>query len=70
MHKLDESLLKDVPPFRRLERPQIREILDQAAPKRHDEGSAVFIEGHQAERFYLLLDGFIRVMRTTPGGER
>lgn len=69
MPALDQSLLKDLPPFRRLDRDQIREILDQSAPKRHDAGSAVFDEGAPAERFFLLLDGFIRVMRTTPGGE-
>jgi CRP-like cAMP-binding protein len=69
VNKLDDSLLRNVPPFRRLDRPQIREILDQASPKRHEDGTAVFSEGHPAERFYLLLDGFVRVLRTTPGGE-
>ncbi|HRO10381.1 Crp/Fnr family transcriptional regulator [Amaricoccus sp.] len=70
MPKLDESLLTGLPPFSRLSRQQIREILDRAAPKRFPEGSAVFREGEPAERFYLLLDGFIRVVRTTPAGEQ
>lgn len=69
MNKLDDSLLRNVPPFRRLQRPQIREILDQASPGRHADGTAVFNEGHPAERFYLLLDGVVRVLRTSPGGE-
>lgn len=67
--KIDESLLVGVPPFRRLEKRQIREILDLAVSKRFDEGVTVFSQGMVAERFYLLLDGYIRVQKTTPGGE-
>ncbi|EYD77244.1 Nitric oxide -responding transcriptional regulator NnrR (Crp/Fnr family) [Rubellimicrobium mesophilum DSM 19309] len=70
MNKLDESLLTGLPPFSRLERPQIREILDQATPKRHDEGAEVFREGEEADRFFLLLDGYVRVVRTTPTGDQ
>ena len=70
MPKLDESLLTSLPPFSRLERRAIREILDLASPQRFDEGMAVFHEGQPADRFYLLLDGHIRVVRTTPEGEQ
>lgn len=69
MSKIDESLLSGVPPFRRLDRAQIREILDLAVIKRYDEGTAIFSEGMEADRFYLLLDGYIRVIRTTPAGD-
>jgi CRP/FNR family transcriptional regulator, nitrogen oxide reductase regulator len=70
VHKLDESLLTDLPPFRSLARPQIREILDAAQTARYDAGQAVFSEGMPVDRFFLLLDGHIRVQRTTPGGEQ
>ncbi|MDP2080355.1 MAG: Crp/Fnr family transcriptional regulator [Pseudotabrizicola sp.] len=70
MKKLDESLLTNLPPFRRLSRPQIREILDAATPLRFDPGIAVFSEGMAVERFFLLMDGHIRVIRTTPGGDQ
>ncbi|GHF57310.1 Crp/Fnr family transcriptional regulator [Seohaeicola zhoushanensis] len=68
MAKLDESLLAGLPPFSRLSRPQIREILDLAMPRRFEEGTTVFHDGDPAERFFLLLDGIIRVVRTTPDG--
>ena len=45
MSRLDESLLAGLPPFSKLQRPQIREILDQATPKRHDEGAEIFRDG-------------------------
>lgn len=70
MPKLDESLLTGLPPFRKLARPQIREILDAAQALRFDPGMAVFSEGMPVERFFLLLDGHIRVIRTTAGGEQ
>ena len=70
MPKLDESLLTGLPPFRKLARPQIREILDAAQALRFDAGVPVFSEGMPVNRFFLLLDGHIRVIRTTAGGEQ
>ncbi len=69
MTKLDPSLLTGLPPFRRLDRTAIREILELSSPKLHPEGSAIFVEGAPAERFHLLLDGYVRVVRTTGEGE-
>lgn len=68
--KLDESLLSPLPPFSLLRREQIRTILDQAVGRRADAGITVFDEGAAAERFYLLLDGTIRVIKVTPDGEQ
>ncbi len=70
MARLDESLLTHLPPFSRLETAQIREILDQATSRRYNEGVTVFSEGTSAERFFMLLDGYIRVMRLTETGEQ
>jgi CRP-like cAMP-binding protein len=67
---LDESLLSGLPPFSRLSRGEIREILAAAKPQLYPEGTPVFGEGLPADRFFLLLDGFIRVIRTTPDGEQ
>ncbi|CTQ32739.1 Crp/Fnr family transcriptional regulator [Jannaschia rubra] len=69
MPKLDESLLTGLPPFLRLDRPQIRSILDQATTLRVEPGHVIFHEGDEATRFFLLLDGFLRVVRVTPEGE-
>ncbi|MGR3623379.1 Crp/Fnr family transcriptional regulator [Pseudophaeobacter sp.] len=70
MAQLDESLLSGLPPFSQLTRVQIREILDQAASKRYERDTVIFREGFEADRFYLLLDGYLRVVRTTPEGEQ
>lgn len=70
MHRLDESLLAPLPPFSMLDRPQIRLILDQATSIRFDAGVSVFDDGLHADRFFLLLDGTIRVVKITPDGEQ
>ncbi|AUJ65886.1 Crp/Fnr family transcriptional regulator (plasmid) [Aestuarium zhoushanense] len=70
MKKLDESLIASLPPFRQLSSVQIREILDLASPLRIDADATIFSEGHDAGRFYLLLDGHIRVVRHSADGEQ
>lgn len=70
MNNLDESLLAEIPPFRKLQRSQIREVLDLAVPKLYASGKPVFEEKMRAERFFLLLDGHIRVLKTTLDGEQ
>jgi CRP-like cAMP-binding protein len=70
VHRLDESLLAPLPPFSQLDRPQIRAILDRATSRRFDADLTIFNEGSAAERFFLLLDGTIRVVRITEGGEQ
>jgi CRP-like cAMP-binding protein len=70
MKNMDESLLTDLPPFRSLDRPQIREILDAAGTARYDAGQPVFSEGLPVDRIFLLLDGHIRVQRTTARGDQ
>ena len=69
MRKLDESLLTHLDPFTELDRSQVRDILDKATTHRFDHGDTVFHEGAEASRFYLLLDGYVRVGRVTPEGE-
>lgn len=68
--RLDESLLTHLPPFSRLDRRQIRTILDQASSRRYEPGTRIFNEGDSAERFFMLLDGYVRVVRITPTGEQ
>ncbi|MEP6065239.1 MAG: Crp/Fnr family transcriptional regulator [Paracoccaceae bacterium] len=68
--RLDESLLTHLPPFSRLERRDIRTILNQATSRRYEEGVSIFDEGAAADRFFMLLDGYVRVVRITPTGEQ
>ncbi|UWR22124.1 Crp/Fnr family transcriptional regulator [Sulfitobacter sp. S190] len=68
--RLDESLLSHLPPFSKLDTRQIRSVLDQATSRRCEADHCVFSEGDVADRFYMLLDGYVRVTRVTPEGEQ
>ncbi|MFV1493290.1 Crp/Fnr family transcriptional regulator [Phaeobacter sp. JH18-32] len=70
MRHLHESLLRPLPPFSQLEDIQIRRILDQASSRGLGPGETIFEEGAPADRFYLLLDGTIRVVRITSDGDQ
>ncbi|WP_281982580.1 Crp/Fnr family transcriptional regulator [Thalassorhabdomicrobium marinisediminis] len=68
--RLDESLLTHMAPFEKLDKAQIRAILDHAVSRRYAAGTALFDEGAPADRFFMLLDGYVRVVRITPTGEQ
>ncbi|PIE13157.1 MAG: Crp/Fnr family transcriptional regulator [Rhodobacterales bacterium] len=70
MMRLDPEFLRDLPAFADLETSEVREILDLATPRRFADGAVIFHEGHDAERFYLLLDGHVRVVRINEDGEQ
>lgn len=70
MTKLDPALIKDLPPFSGMTQDQMTTLLTKATPLRADKGTHIFDMGADARSFFLLLDGYIRVVRTTPNGEQ
>lgn len=68
--RLDENLLIAMPPFKGLDAREVRNVLDQASLCHHDPETAVFREGFDADRFYLLLDGYIRVVKISAEGDQ
>lgn len=70
MARLDTSLVADLPMFAALDRGAIGAILAQARSVRIAKSDTVFEQGQPADRFFLLLDGRLRVLRTTPDGHQ
>jgi CRP-like cAMP-binding protein len=70
LEQIDASLLRPLAPFRQLDAGQIREIIDQAHPLLVPPDHEVFTEAALARRFFLLLDGHVRVERTNAEGDR
>ncbi|PIE06958.1 MAG: Crp/Fnr family transcriptional regulator [Rhodobacterales bacterium] len=70
MTRPDPVLLRDLPAFASLDTDQIRAILDLATPRQLRDGAPVFHEGHDAELFFLLLDGHVRVVRANADGQQ
>lgn len=70
MSRLDASLLADLPPFTGLSQSALKDLLARAVSFRHAKDSYIFREGEDAHSFFLLLDGYVRVVKVTPDGEQ
>lgn len=67
---LDRSLISGLPVFAGLEGRDLDSILALARSSRFPKDTAVFSQDEEAHRFFLLLSGHIRVVRTTTDGDQ
>jgi CRP/FNR family transcriptional regulator, nitrogen oxide reductase regulator len=70
MAKLDRSLISGLPLFQGVAGSDLDAILQYARSSRAAQDSAIFGQGEEAHSFFLLLDGHIRVVITTPAGQQ
>lgn len=70
MAVLDQSLIAGLDALRGLAPGDLSEVLKPARLSRQARGSHVFEQDEDAHSFFLLLDGYIRVVRTTAEGHR
>ena len=70
MSRLDRSLITGLPPFEGLAPADLDRMLAQARSQRIAKDEAVFEQEEEAHSFFLLLDGHVRVIKTTPDGQQ
>jgi len=70
LSRLDASLLTDLPPFAGMNREALDDMLARAVSSRHAKDAYIFREGEEAHSFFLLLDGYVRVVKVTADGEQ
>ncbi|MFG3593255.1 Crp/Fnr family transcriptional regulator [Bradyrhizobium sp. RDI18] len=70
MAAVDRSLVAKLPMFAGLTPGEQDELLRESRSIRYPKGTAVFDQGAQADRFFLLLHGHLRVEKTTPQGQQ
>ena len=70
MTNLNRALIADIPVFEGLSGKELDEIVGLARSARYPQDTAVFEQDSEAHAFFLLLDGHIRVVRTTPSGAK
>lgn len=70
MSRPDASLLVDLPPFSGMSRVALDDMLARAVSFRCAKDTYVFREGEEAHSFFILLDGYVRVVKVTPDGEQ
>ena len=68
--RLDRSLIAGLPFFAGMEGEDLDLILSLAQSARYPKETEVFAQGAEANRFFFLLAGHIRAVRTTPEGEQ
>ena len=67
---LDRSLVAGLPVFQGLTPEQQDDVLGEAQSVRYPKGADVFQQDQEAQHFFLLLHGHLRVYRLTPDGQQ
>lgn len=70
MSRLDRSLIADLPAFEGIAPDDLDRILAYARALRIAKDAAIFEQDFEAESFFVLLDGRVRVVKTTPDGQQ
>jgi CRP-like cAMP-binding protein len=70
MASVDRSLVANLPMFAGLAPAEQNELLREARSIRYARGTVVFAQGAEADRFFVLLHGHLRVEKMTPSGQQ
>ncbi len=65
----DDDLLRRLPLFRRLSAPLRARVAAVARVKAHDRGEVIFSEGDPSDAFMVIVDGRVKVYKSTPAGK-
>ncbi|MCC6203777.1 MAG: Crp/Fnr family transcriptional regulator [Hyphomicrobiales bacterium] len=69
-HRLDRSLISGLPVFEGLDAGSLDEILQSARSLRVEKDTTIFEQDAEAHSFFVLLDGRVRVVKTTADGQQ
>lgn len=64
----DLALVRAVPLFAGLPFASLNALLADARVREHARGATLFLQGDPADRFFVVLDGWVRLYRETPDG--
>jgi CRP-like cAMP-binding protein len=67
---LNRSLIKNLDLFRSLSEAELDQALESAQSLLLQDGATVFAQGDEADRFFVLLHGHLKVVQVTPDGEQ
>lgn len=70
MERQDLEILRRVPLFAGLEEPHLSGLLRDASVRVHPKGQLLFQQGDTADRFYVVLSGWVKIFRLTPDGDQ
>ncbi|MHA1152266.1 MAG: Crp/Fnr family transcriptional regulator [Alphaproteobacteria bacterium] len=70
MERQDLVILRHVPLFAGLDEPHLSGLLRDASVRAHPKGQLLFQQGDPANRFYVVLGGWVKIFRLTPDGDQ
>jgi CRP-like cAMP-binding protein len=70
MERQDLEILWRVPLFAGLEKPHLDGLLHDVSVRDHPKGQLLFQQGDTANRFYVVLGGWVKIFRLTPDGDQ
>jgi CRP/FNR family transcriptional regulator, dissimilatory nitrate respiration regulator len=68
MDVVDSEIVAATPLFRGLNPQTSRTLVGRALPRAYEKGAILFHQGEPASAFFVILDGWIKIYRTTPDG--
>lgn len=69
MELQDIEILRRVPLFAGLDESQLGDLLRDVSVRDHPKGQLLFQQGDTADRFYVVLGGWVKIFRLTPDGD-
>ena len=69
MDRQDLEILRRVPLFAGLDESRLGDLLRDVSVRDHPKGQLLFQQGDTADRFYVVLGGWVKIFRLTPDGD-
>lgn len=70
MDRQDLEILRHIPLFAGLDEPQLDGLLRDVSVREHPKGLLLFQQGDTADRFYVVLSGWVKIFRLTQDGDQ
>lgn len=68
MNMIDNEIIAATPLFRGLSSEMSETLVGRALPRMYEKGSMLFHQGEPASAFFIILDGWVKLYRTTADG--
>lgn len=68
MDAADWDIIKSTPLFGAMASQTAQALVGNTTPRCHEKGITLFLQGEPASAFFIVLDGWVKIYRTTPDG--
>lgn len=68
MDQIDWNLIKSAPLFEGVADEAVRRLIGNHSPREFSKGTILFQQGEPADSFYFILDGWVKIFRSSPAG--